>query len=148
VAPAFPLDAKINSVTVNGRETKFEVQRTGEVQRIEVTATAEAAITEILFTYDEGTDVYVEREAPRPGASNQGLRVVRSRAEAGDLHMTLEGFGGRTYEVRARTPYRVGEANGVRVIEATGHDTRLLVSFEGPADTYVHRELVIPLLRK
>jgi glycogen debranching enzyme len=148
VAPAFPLDAKIRSVTVNGRETKFEIRRTGDVQRVEVNVNAEPPITEINFTYDEGTDVYVERGALQPGASSGGLRVLRSHAEANALRLTLEGLGGHTYELRVRTPRRVGETNGVRVIEAAGRDVKLLVSFEGSGDAYVRRELVIPLLAR
>jgi hypothetical protein len=47
--------------------------------------------------------------------------------------------------LRIRTPHRVGETGGVRVIDSSGRDARVLVSFEGPARTYVRRELVIPL---
>lgn len=148
VAPAFPLDARIRSATINGRETKFQIRRTGDVQRVEVNVNAEASISEIVFTYDEGTDVYFERGALRPGASSEGLRVLRSRAEPGALHLTVEGLGGRTYELRVRTPRRVGETNGAKVIEESGRDVKLLVSFEGLGDAYARRELVIPLLAK
>lgn len=148
VAPAFPLDAKIRSVLVNGNNVKFETRRTGEVQRVEINVNAEALVSEIVITSDQGTDVYVEREALRPGASNQGLRVLNSRAEANALRLTLEGLGGRTYGLGVKTPRRLGEATGVKVIEAAGRDTQLLVTFEGPGDAYVRRELVIPLLAK
>lgn len=148
VAPAFPLDAKIRSVLVNGNAVKFETRRTGEVQRVEINVNAEALVSEIVITSDQGTDVYVEREALRPGASNQGLRVLNSRAEANALRLTLEGLGGRTYGLGVKTPRRLGEATGVKVIEAAGRDTQLLVTFEGPGDAYVRRELVIPLLAK
>lgn len=148
VAPAFPLDAKIRSVMVNASAARFETRQAGDVRRVEVDVNAEAQISEIVFTYDEGTDVYVEREALRPGASNEGLRILRSHAEANALRLTLEGLGGRTYGLGVKTPRRLGEANGVKVIEATGRDTQLLVTFEGPGDAYVRRELVIPLLAK
>ncbi|HJZ68646.1 MAG TPA: GH116 family glycosyl hydrolase, partial [Blastocatellia bacterium] len=145
VAPAFPLDAKIRAVTINRTPAQFDARRTGDVLRVEVNADAEASINEIVLTYDEGTDVYVEREALRPGASNEGLRVLRSRAEANALRLTLEGLGSRTYELRLRTPKRAGQTSGMRVIENAGRDATLLVTFEGPGDTYVRRELVIPL---
>lgn len=145
VAPAFPLDATIRSVTAQGRAATFETRRTGDVQRVEVRVNAEAPISEIVFAHDEGTDVYVEREALRPGASNEGIRVLRSRAEAGGLHLTLEGLGGRTYELRARTPRRVGEVSGIKIVQNGGRDARLLVTFEGEGHSYIRRELVIPL---
>lgn len=145
VAPAFPLDATIRSATINGRETKFEIRRTGDVQRAEVNVNADARISEIVFAYDEGTDVYIEREALRPGASNEGLRVLRSRADRNALRLTLEGLGGRTYELRVRTPRGIGETSGVKVIEEAARDSRLLVSFEGSGETYIRREISIPL---
>ena len=148
IATAFPLDAKMASVTVNGRATHFETRRLGDVQRVEIELNGDAQTSEVVLTYDEGTDVYVDREALAPGASNEGLRVLRSRADASALNLTLEGLGGRTYEIWGRTGKRFGEANGVRVIEAAGRDPRLLVSFDGPGGTYVRREIVIPLLER
>ncbi|HXU40173.1 MAG TPA: GH116 family glycosyl hydrolase [Blastocatellia bacterium] len=148
VAPAFPLDAKISSVTVNGQPAKFDTRRMGDIQRIEVNVEPQLPVNEIVFTYEEGTDVYVEREALKPGASSEGLRVLRSRADASALRLTLEGLGARTYELRVRTSRRVGETSGVKVIAEAGRDAKLLVSFEGPSDAYVRRELVIPLREK
>jgi glycogen debranching enzyme len=149
VAPSFPLDARIRSVAVNGNAAKFEARRTGDVQRVEVNVNAEASTSEIVFTFDEGTDVYVEREALRPGAGNEGLRVLRSRAEAGALGLTLEGLGGRTYELRLRTPRRAGDTNGVKVTRAAGStDQQLLITFDGPQGTYTRRELIVPLLAR
>jgi len=110
---------------------------------------AEASTSEIVFTFDEGTDVYVEREALRPGAGNEGLRVLRSRAEAGALGLTLEGLGGRTYELRLRTARRAGDTNGVKVTRAAGStDQQLLITFDGPQGTYARRELIVPLLAR
>lgn len=148
VAPAFPLDARISSVTVNGRAAKFDTRRMGDIQRVEVNVESPLNVNEVVFSYDEGTDVYVERDALRPGASSEGLRVLRSRAEAGSLRLLVEGLGGRTYELRVRTPHRAGETRGVKVIEAAGGDVKLLVSFEGREDAYVGREIVIPLFAR
>ena len=149
VAPAFPLDARIRSVAVNGNAVKFDTQRMGDVQRIEVNVNPEAPISEIVFTYDEGTDVYVERESLRPGAGNEGLRVLSSHAEANALRLRLEGLGGRTYELRMRTQRRVGEASGVKVGRAAGSaDQQLSITFDGPQGTYVRREVIVPMLAR
>jgi glycogen debranching enzyme len=147
IAPAFPLDAKIRSVTANGRASQFNVRRIGDVQRAEVNVDAEAAAIEVVFIYDEGTDVYVERELLGPGQTNQGLRILRARADSAALRLTLEGLGGRQYSLSVRTPRRLGEASRVQVVR-DGSSTKLLVSFDGPGDIYVRRELVIPLLAR
>lgn len=147
IAPAFPLDARIKSVTVNGREAKFDVQRVGDVQRVEVAFDFSLSAI-IVFNYDEGTDVYVEQPVPLPGAANQGLRVLRVRAEANALRLTLEGLGGRAYTLRARSARRLGEVSGVKSTEMEGQDAQLTISFDGPQDDYIRREIVIPLLAR
>jgi hypothetical protein len=144
-APSFPLDAAVRSVTVNGRAARFQLRRAGDVQRAEVTVEGGPPTAEIVFAYDEGTDVYSRAEAPAPGARSEGLRVLRARAEAGGLHLRLEGRGGREYPLRVRTPRGVGGAPGVTATKAGHGDWEVRVSFEGPADTYVRRDLVLPL---
>ena len=148
VAPAFPLDAEVRAVTVNGRAAKFEVKRIGDVQRVEVSVDAAAPTTEVVYSYDEGTEVYIEREVPAPGAINQGLRVLRSRAGASGFQLTVEGLGGRSYVLRARSPRRLGRATGASVSEVGGRDTEIIISFDGPADSYIRREITIPLVAK
>jgi glycogen debranching enzyme len=144
VAPAFPLNAKIRSVTVNGRASQFNLEYTGDVQRPKVNVDDEA---EIVFTYDEGTDVYVEREPLKPGQTNQGLRILRVRADESALSLVVEGLGGREYSLLVRTPRRLGKTSAVRIVQE-GSSTRLLVRFDGPSDAYIRRELAIPLLAR
>jgi glycogen debranching enzyme len=146
IAPAFPLDAQIKSVLINGQASQFRVTRIGDVQRAETTVDAAREVTQVVYIYDEGTEAYAEPQVLVAGAGNQGLRILRSRADANVLRLTLEGLGGRAYQLRVRTPRRLGEASGVRKVETSERDAQLLVSFEGPEDSYVRRELTIPLL--
>jgi glycogen debranching enzyme len=148
VAPAFPLDARINMVLVNGQAVRFRVTRAGDLQRAEVAVEANSETTRVNYIFDEGTEVYGEPQAIVPGASSQGLRILRSRADTNALHLMLEGRGGRSYQLRVRSPRRLGEASGVRMVETAERDLQLLVSFEGPEDSYVRRELAIPLLSR
>jgi hypothetical protein len=147
VAPAFPLDARIQSVTLNGRNTQFRLTRAGDVQRAEVDLDLSNEATAV-YRYDEGTDVYVEAVAPAAGASNQGLRILRSTAGANSMRLITEGLGGRSYAVRVRTPRRLGGASGVKLVETDGQDPQLVIAFDGAKDTYVRREIIIPLLGK
>jgi glycogen debranching enzyme len=143
VAPSFPLDATVRSVTVNGQAARFALARSGDVQQAEVVVDG-VGTTEILFAYDEGTDVYVRAEAPAPGARSQGLRVLRARAEGSALNLSLEGLGGHSYALFLRTPRHPGATRGV-TLEKAGRDWEVRVAFEGPADTYVRRDVELPL---
>jgi glycogen debranching enzyme len=147
LAPSFPLDAQIRGVTVGGRASKFELTRSGDVQRAAVSLVPDQPSMEAVFSYDEGTDVYLERENLSPGAESRGVRILRSRADKEALHLVLEGRGGQTYALRLRTPYQPSETDGLVLKNDSQTDTQLLVSFSGPTEAYVRRELNIPLRR-
>ncbi|HEV3468703.1 MAG TPA: GH116 family glycosyl hydrolase [Pyrinomonadaceae bacterium] len=147
LAPAFPLDARLRAVTSGGRDVPFEVRRLGDVQVAEARLELRQPSAEVVFTYDEGTDVYVEPAPLRPGARSEGLLVIRSRAERDTLRLVLEGRGGRSYELRVRSKRELGDTEGVTVRREGRDDARLAVAFEGDAGGYVRRELNIPLRR-
>ena len=148
VAPAFPLDAIVRSVTVNGRRTPFKTHQMGDVQQPQVTIDNPSAQTAVQFEYSGGTDVYRKIEAPAPGAENSGLRILRSTATTNQLKLVLEGRGGRSYSFFVRTPRRVGEAPGVTVTRAGRGDVQADIRFDGPPDRYVRREVRLPLTER
>jgi len=148
IAAALPLDARIRTVTVNGSSVKHDVMLTGDVQRVQVASDERSSVTEAVFTYDEGTDVYVDVPDLHEGAASEGLRILRVRPDSRALRLTVEGRGGRTYVVGVRTPRRLGSAEGVTVLTPTARDPQLRIDFEGPSDAYVRREIVIPLLAR
>jgi glycogen debranching enzyme len=145
VAPAFPLDARIRAVKVGGRSTKSATSIIGDVQRAEVTIDADQPTIDVVYSFDEGTDVFADQDIPAPGAQSKGLRILRSRADQDALHLVLEGLGGRSYRLNVRSPHQIGEVTGVVKETDRANATRLVISFDGPTDTYVRRELTIPL---
>jgi glycogen debranching enzyme len=147
VAPAFPLDARVRGATVQGRSSPFQLTRTGDIQRAEVRLDLTQPTTEIVFTYNEGTDVYFEPEPLRPGQQNEGLRVVRAFADKDALRLVLEGLVGKPYTLRVRTPRELGETSGVTVEQDAPADPRLLFRLDGAPGAYARRELVVPLRR-
>jgi glycogen debranching enzyme len=144
LAPAFPLDARIHNVTVNGRQTKFEIKRAGDVQSAEVKIDAVQPSLEVVFKYDEGTDVSIDIETLKPGSEGTGLRIISARSDADALHLVLEGRGESSYTLNLRTPRIVSEVGDVKL---DAHK-RLIVTFKGPPESYQRRELTIPLSRR
>jgi hypothetical protein len=147
IAPAFPLDAHVRAVTVQGRRVKFETSQTGDSQRAPVSFDVGQESVAAVFSYDEGTDVYMEHEIPGPGATNQGLRILRSRADVAGLHLVLEGLGGRSYPLLVRGPHQLLEMAGVRVTRRSPNQ-ELVVQFDGPEDTYIRRQINIPFRKR
>ena len=145
LSPAVPLDARVTGVTVNGQPVAWESGAQGDVQRAHVTLPAAAGAQAIVVSHTPGTEVVVEPEPLRQGATSQGLRVLRVRPGPTRCGSKLEGRAGRTYELRVRTPRQVGSAAGV-VSEAEKGGAVLKVTFEGTTDGYVQRELTLPLL--
>jgi hypothetical protein len=148
VAPALPLDARVQRVTVNGTTVRHEAVAVGDVQRVQVLTDERSPSKEIVFGYEEGTDAYVQLPELRQGAANEGLRILRARAGTAALRLTIEGRGGRTYVVGVRTSRRLGTVDGVVVSALPGKDPQLRITIDGPADQYVRREIVVPLLAR
>ena len=144
IAPGFPLDARIRSVTVNGQQTQFKLTQVGDIQRAEISFDL-TALAKVVFSYDEGTEVYIEPESLKPAQSNQTIRVLRARADSGALRLLVEGLGGREYKLGVRTSRRLGEVAGVRISSKSNNQKEMQISFAGSPDSYVRRELVIPL---
>jgi glycogen debranching enzyme len=144
LAPAFPLDARVRSLKANGRSVPFAMRREGDLQLAEATLDGVSLKTEAVFELDEGTDVAWRIDEPELGASSQGLRVLRSRAEAGILRLALEGLAGRTYPIRVRSPRQPAAVAGVSVARS-GRDWELGVRFDGTPGEYVRRDLAVPL---
>ena len=146
LAPALPLDARVQSVRVDDADVRFRAQPEGDVQRIEIEVPKSAAATRrVVLTYEEeGTDVFTRVELPEAGSRSEGLRVLRARVEDGALRLLVEGRGGRSYPLGVRSPRTVSGAPGVTVAPSS-RGAALTLSFEGPSDVYVRRSIVLPL---
>jgi glycogen debranching enzyme len=143
VAPAFPLDARVRDVTLDGRPTPFRTLPTGDIQRVEVVVDPVPPTARLVFALDEGTEVHAPAAMPEAGSRSRGLRILRARAEGGSLRVVLEGLAGRSYPIGVRTARALGDAAGVKVAPGRA-GTELLVSFEGPEGSYVRRTLDLP----
>ena len=154
-SPAFPSDARVKSVEVGGRPVEFRIERMGDVQsavfetdRRRATTFDGMTVSSVVVKYEEGSDVYVRREAPRPGDANTGLRVLRSRVEGNRLRLLLEGVPGRDYRLDVKSPRPVGlsyEGVGEGVTLSTGGVGPVGVRFSGEPGRYVRREVSLPL---
>lgn len=162
LSPAFPLDARIKSVEVADKPVEFKVEWMGDTQSVvfeadprrAVSASGERMMLMMVVKYEEGTDVYVKREAPRPGDTNTGLRVLRSRVvkDSGTgkewLRLLLEGVPGREYTLHLKSPKSVGlssDSGGVGVALTISSDRTLGVKFSGEPGRYVRHEVSLPL---
>ncbi len=147
LAPAFPLDARVRSVRVDGRPVGFRTERRGDVRMIEFAVEVRRPV-DVRVAYDEGSDVYVPFEPPAPGARSESLRVLRSTAEEGALRLLLEGLGGRTYALRLKTPYAVNTNDDFDSTRVGADEYRLDITFDPAARGYTRREIVIPLNKR
>jgi glycogen debranching enzyme len=144
LGPAFPLDATVRSVRSNGRSSRFEIRRRGDVQQAEVVLDTPSAQTTVTFSHAEGSDVYTRPVAPASGAENSGLRILRSTAAPDHLRLVVEGRGGRTYTLFVRTPHLVGSTSGITVKGRRGPDQEIDIVFDDASGNYVRREIVLP----
>jgi glycogen debranching enzyme len=153
--PGLPLDARVKAVEVGGRPVAFKMERVGDTQSAFFETDSRRATTldgtlflSAVVKYEEGTDVYFKREAPRPGDTNTGLRVLRSRVDGNWLWLLLEGLPGRDYRLEIRSPRTVGlsyEGGSKGVTLSMGAGSGVGVRFSGEPGRYVRHEVGLPL---
>jgi glycogen debranching enzyme len=143
LSPAFPLDAVIKSVTIGGRKAEFRLKKSGDIQHAELQIELTTPVTEIVYSLDEGTDVYWHAPDLRAGQENQGLRIIRSEAKSDGLYLLLEGLSGQEYQLTARSSRSLKEVSGVKILRAADGEQSLAVSF-GDGTGYVRREILLP----
>src|SRR5262249_9687793 len=148
LAPSFPLDARVRAVSVQGHNLEFQTSRIGDRQHALVKFEMREQSVEVIFIYDEGSDVYLKPEIPAPGAESQGLRVLRSIAQDNGLRLLLEGRGGRAYRLFVRSPHKLAETTGVKVVRNDGPDQELMLEFKGPTDSYSRLDVTLPFIRR
>ncbi len=148
LAPSFPLDARVRAVQVQGRNVEFQTSRIGDRQNALVNFEMREQSVEVTFVYDEGSDVYVKPEIPAPGAESQGLKVLRSTAQEDGLRLLLEGRGGRTYRLFARSPHQFAETAEVKVGRSDGPDQELILEFKGSPNSYSRVDVTVPFIRR
>ena len=92
-------------MTANGRAVAWESERAGDVQRARVSTLAAAAGREQSWSRTRRDGSRGRRGTASPGATSQGLRVLRARPESGcAAARRSRGGPGRTYQLRVRTP--------------------------------------------
>jgi hypothetical protein len=133
---------------VQGSNVNFETSRVGDRLFASVDFELRDQSAEFVFTYDEGTDVYLVPDIPAPGSGSKGLRILRSIADGRGLRLILEGQGGHSYSLFVRSPHQLEETMGVGLSSTKGNDQQLNVKFEGSPDVYVRREFTIPFDKK
>jgi hypothetical protein len=148
LAPSFPLDARVRAVQVQGRNIEFQTSRIGDRLSALVNFEMREQSVEVIFVYDEGSDVYVKAEIPAPGAESQGLRVLRSIAQDNGLRLVLEGRGGRTYKLSVHSPHQLAETTEVKVGRSDGPDQELILEFKGSPDSYSKLDVTVPFIRR
>jgi glycogen debranching enzyme len=144
LSPAFPLDAILKNVTANGKKIAFQRKEQGDVQQAEIKFDLTKPLVEIVFDYAEGTDVYLVPPSLVAGAESTGLRIVRAQARKEGLFLILEGSGGQNYELNVRSPRNFKEIEGVKISPKTETERRLEIFFNGAANSYIKREILLP----
>lgn len=144
LAPSFPLDAIVKNVTANGKKIAFEMKQNGDIQQPELKLDLTGSPLEIVFDYAEGTDVYWNPPMLAAGQENQGLRIIKSQAKTDGLYLVLEGRGGQTYQLTARSARVLKAVDGVKISSSTNGEQQLQVLFSRDANSYIKREILLP----
>lgn len=148
IAPAFPFNAVVKNVLVNGKTAQFNLTKIGDVQRAEVLLENFANVSSVVFELDEGAEVFYKPQNLQIGQRNQDLKIIRATADAGNLRLIVEGLGGRTYTLGVRSGFKLDAAENVQIEQNADLFGKISIKFDGASNAFVRREIVFSSQRK
>lgn len=144
LAPAFPLDAVIKSVSVNGKKTAFRSSTIGDSQHAEISIDLNDAVTDVVFDYVAGTEASYSIPSLVAGAENTGLRIIRATPQPTGLSLLLEGISGQAYALQIRSSRPLTSVAGASVNHVADDKYKVEISFPDHLGEYAKRSVVIP----
>jgi glycogen debranching enzyme len=144
VAPALPLGATVEAVTVDGTAVPFTVEESPhDVHASFEFALRAAAAVEIR--HRGGLEVATPAERLSVGDESGSLRVLDFRREGEEYVLEVEGRAGRTYDLDARPGAGAGvtAVSGGTSTAAPAGLVRLRVAFEDGSAGWVRRQVRI-----
>jgi len=143
-APELPLGALVRRVLLNGRPIPKLVEYPLTSRDTGQRNFALSPHTELVIEYEGGVDIVPTRPRPEPGDRTTSLKIIRVEHDAEktprEIDLTLAGLGGRTYTLDLVTTEPKLTAEGATV-KKTENGYRLEISFEGPENDYVTRQI-------
>jgi glycogen debranching enzyme len=141
--PALPSAARVRRVIVNGKQVEFEQDSMAGFTYVffdfELKSRAGVEIE-----YDGGIGIVPPEPRPEPGDRTTSLKIIRVEHDLEKTHreinLTLAGLGGRTYTLDLVTTEPKLTAEGT-MVKKTENGYRLEISFEGPENEYVTRQI-------
>lgn len=139
-SPALPLGARVQRITVNGRDVQVQYEETlHDVHPLVEFRLEEEALVEIEFR--GGVEIVLPKEEVLPGAESEGLRILDFRREGREYVIVAEGLPGKSYRLRLRTPLSLLSLRGANLAEPQDTGATLRVSFPRGATGTATKEI-------
>lgn len=150
---SIPMGARVKRVLMNGKPqsaNSYSFQRTQNFPVVLETGLCEGLDKELTeraefsVEYENGVGIVPPSPRPEPGDRTTSLKIIRVEHDAEktprEINLTLAGLGGRTYTLDLVTTVANLTAEGATV-KKTESGYRLEISFEGPENDYVTRQI-------
>jgi hypothetical protein len=142
--PALPAGAHVRRVLVDGKPVMVApIVYVGDSAHALLRMQVRNRIT-VVIEHEGGIGIVPPAAAPQPGDRTSSLKIIRVEHDAEktprEMNLTLAGLGGRTYTLDLVTTVPNLTAEGAAV-KKTENGYRLEISFEGPENDYVTRQI-------
>ena len=129
--PDFALGTGIKSVTVNGKENKFEQNNDPQAVILTTELTVKGK-TEVVINHTPVAQPYYIAKPTPIGATNEGLKVISENIKGSTLTIEVEGIPGHTYEMGLKN---AGLASSIK--GAVNNNGKLVILIPGSGTEFV-----------
>ncbi len=146
-SPAFGLDTKIESVSVNRKESPFQLQSTRYDVHCEIECNLKAKLL-IEIKYHQGIEFNIPLPEIQIGSLSHGLKLIDYDLSDNVFTITIEGLNGCEYAILVKTEYEIEKVEGGKVKKINDQFWELRVNFEKDASSDFLRKNIQLYLNK
>jgi len=141
LAPGLAPGTTMESVTVNGEEIEFSIEKSPQLIRPRLDIRPKNEATEVVFAFRPTLEVLSIPPSFRVGCRSSGLKVIRLRNDGRELRLLVEGLTGRMYSVPLHNVFLAESAFGGKL-----KSSRLDITIpQGRSGEFCRHEVVIRL---
>jgi hypothetical protein len=141
-SPALSLRGEVVGAEIGGRSLPFKTEANSNDQHVHVRFPMSSGTNSVVIRVKNDFGIAVPSELPALGSASGGLRVVSEiwNANKSQLTLSISGLAGKSYELEVWNPGQISSADGAVLTKLGKLQFEI---FEGPAGSYVQRQIVL-----
>jgi len=143
-SPAFGLETKIESVSVNGKAVPSQLKTTPYDVHCEIKCDLRENLS-VEIQYQQGIEFNIPSPEIQIGSPSQGLKLIDYNLLNNVFTITVQGFSEKEYVIPVKTDFKIENVEGGRIKKINDHLWELVTRFNNTSKDFVTKKIQLYL---